>query len=324
MSINIIKSTDEIIVQSTVCVIYGPPGLGKTSISCSADLPFVLDFDNGLQRSSFRSDGTIIKSWNDVINLNSSDLKNYKTLVIDTAGKALDMLSLDIMASDSKMARRSGDLTMNGYGALKSKFSSWIKKMLSFGLDIIIVCHCKEDKNGDDMIFRPKATGGSYDLLFEISDSVGYMHSVNNKAIIDFSPTDSWVGKNPGYYEPVLVPNLSKEPDFMAKLLSNIKSKLGSISRESKVIAEKVFEFKEVIDKVTEAGGMNDVLDGINKSKITDPRIQTQVKALMNKRIKEIGVNYNKELKAFVPNVVQEKAPVDNSDPGLDVDPING
>ncbi len=314
MSINIIKSTDEIIVQSTVCVIYGQPGIGKTSIACSAEFPFVLDFDNGLQRSSFRSDGTIIKTWNDVINLNASDLKNYKTLVVDTAGKALDILSLDIIANNPKMGTRAGSLTLPGYGALKANFSAWIKKMLSFGLDIIIVCHDKEDKNGDDVIVRPKATGGSYDLLFEISDSVGYMHSVNNKAMIDFSPTDSWVGKNPGYYEPVLVPNLSKEPDFMAKLLSNIKSKLGSISRESKIIAEKVFEFKEVIDKVENADAMNDVLDGINKSKITDPRIQTQVKALMNKRIKEINVKYDKDSGKFIDNLVQESASMDDAE----------
>ena len=299
MSINIIKSTDEIIVQSTVCVIYGQPGIGKTSIACSAELSFVLDFDNGLHRSSFRSDGTIIKTWNDVIKLNALDLKNHRTLVIDTAGTALDILSLDIIANNPKMGTRAGSLTLPGYGALKANFSAWIKKMLSFGLDIIIVCHDKEDKNGDDVIVRPKATGGSYDLLFEISDSVGYMHSVNNKAMIDFSPTDSWVGKNPGYYEPVLVPNLSKEPDFMAKLLSNIKSKLGSISRESKIIAEKVFEFKEIIDKVENAKAMNDVLDGINKSKITDPRIQTQVKSLMAKRNKELNIKYNKETKLF-------------------------
>ncbi len=299
MSINIIKSTDEIIVQSTVCVIYGQPGIGKTSIACSAELSFVLDFDNGLHRSSFRSDGTIIKTWNDVIKLNALDLKNHRTLVIDTAGTALDMLSLDIIANNPKSGTRTGGLTINGYGTLKSQFRTWIKKMLSFGLDIIIVCHDKEDKNGDDVIVRPKATGGSYDLLFEISDSVGYMHSVNNKAMIDFSPTDSWVGKNPGYYEPVLVPNLSKEPDFMAKLLSNIKSKLGSISRESKIIAEKVFEFKEIIDKVENAKAMNDVLDGINKSKITDPRIQTQVKSLMAKRNKELNIKYNKETKLF-------------------------
>ena len=56
MSLNIIRSTDEIVVENIVMMIYGQPDAGKTSTAFTADKTLLIDCDRGAHRSRFRQD----------------------------------------------------------------------------------------------------------------------------------------------------------------------------------------------------------------------------------------------------------------------------
>ena len=53
---HIIKATDAIAVEHPVLLIFGQPGIGKTSLAYSAADPLVLDFDQGAHRAANRRD----------------------------------------------------------------------------------------------------------------------------------------------------------------------------------------------------------------------------------------------------------------------------
>ncbi len=55
-----------------------------------------------------------------------------------------------------------------------------------------------------------------------VADLVGYMHFSNGKRVIDFAPSDRWMAKTPPSGSGTIVlPDFSKEPQFLAKLAEN-------------------------------------------------------------------------------------------------------
>src|SRR3990167_5019230 len=117
MALKIHKASDPILVTQIKMLIYGQPGIGKSSFGFTAEAPLTLDFDDGARRSAFRQDIVQIGSWADVNNITPEDLKPYKTLVIDTVGRALDFIAASLIADNPKLGSKTGGLTLQGYGA---------------------------------------------------------------------------------------------------------------------------------------------------------------------------------------------------------------
>lgn len=50
----LIKKSNELVIPSTVkMMIFGSPGMGKTTVALSALKPLLLDFDNGVKVSTW-------------------------------------------------------------------------------------------------------------------------------------------------------------------------------------------------------------------------------------------------------------------------------
>src|SRR6185436_10349945 len=188
--LKITKSSDPIVVKNIVLCVYGVPGLGKTSTGFTADGPLLLDFDHGAQRSRNRRDSVQIQSWSDVASMTQADLVAHKTLVVDTAGRGLDCLTADIIDADPKMGR-GGNLTLQGYGALKGQFVGWLRLVRSFGLDVVLLAHSDEQRKGDELIERLDAQGGSKNEIYKCADVMGRLYLDKGKRILNFSPTDT-------------------------------------------------------------------------------------------------------------------------------------
>lgn len=93
----LIRKPNEIQIQGKIkMLIYGQPGMGKTTMALSAPDPLLIDCDNGVQRvnPAHISDTVQVSSYNDVLAVLNEDLSPYKSLVIDTAGKLLDRKSV--------------------------------------------------------------------------------------------------------------------------------------------------------------------------------------------------------------------------------------
>lgn len=197
---SLIKNPSELVAKATInALIYGQPGLGKSTLALSAPNPVLLDFDGGALRiNGFHQKPTLqVNSWADVIAvMNSNELDAFDTIVIDTAGKMLDYMSIFIMQNDPKMRMRDGSLSLKGYGARKVMFVNFLSQCQSKHKNIIFVAHEKEDKDGDKRYIRPEIGGSSSaDLLKEL-DLVGYMRANGYKKEICWTGTDQFYGKN--------------------------------------------------------------------------------------------------------------------------------
>src|SRR3954470_11835109 len=93
-------------LQTTKCIkmlIYGQPGLGKSTLALSAPQPLMVDFDGGIHRVSpiHLTDTVQVESWQNMLDLFDTDLSAYRTIVIDTAGKMLDYMGAHIIKGEA-------------------------------------------------------------------------------------------------------------------------------------------------------------------------------------------------------------------------------
>ena len=263
MPLRIIPASEPMKVENIVVTIYAPPGLGKTSLGYSADAPLLLDTDNGAYRSAFRKDTAEARTWADIAGITQADVGPYKTLVLDTAGRALDLLAADIMAGDAKMGY-GGALALKGYGVLKTRFTAYLTLMKSFGLDVVLIAHSDEKQQGDATVDRLDMQGASKQEVYKSTDAMARLFIRNGKRFLSFSPTDTAFGKDPAAIGTVEVPHLDAEPRFLGGLIETIKTKLNA-ENEEQTAARLAFEewttrcsvaktAKQLTDMIAEAG----------------------------------------------------------------------
>jgi hypothetical protein len=257
MAIQITKSTDRISVQTLILLIYGAPGIGKSSLAFTAEAPLLLDFDRGSHRSGFRKDTVQVERWSDVSSLNAADIAEYKTIVVDTVGRLLDAMTADIIQRNPKMQGYGGALSLQGYGALKAAYATWLGSLASMGKDIVLIAHDREEKRGDETVMRPDIQGGSYGEVFKRADGIAYMYRSGRTTMLDFSPTDRWIGKNAAGFEPLAVPDFNQKGDYFATVIADTKSALNKMSEEQQRIVAKIAAWQAQAEAATTAEEIN-------------------------------------------------------------------
>ena len=264
-----IRKPHELSVHANLkCLIYGQPGIGKTTFALSAPNPVLLDFDNGVHRVNpeHQCDTLQIESWQDVIDcLNDGSLNSYATIVIDTAGKMLDALSLHLIKMNPKLGKSNGALSLQGYGERKGEFTNFVKRIGAMGKHIIFVAHEKEEKEGDAKYIRPEVGGSSGNDLYKELDLIGYMEAIGKKRTISFLPQEKYYAKNAcGLNETIELPILSPgQPNnyfthdvigLYQKSLQERKEKVAEYNQLIEVINGK-------IEAVTDAQTANEVVE---------------------------------------------------------------
>lgn len=302
MALNILKATDPVTIDTLTVLVYGDPGAGKTSLAFSAASPLLLDFDKGAYRSAFRQDSVPIQSWTDIVGLDEKALEPYSTVIVDTAGRCLDVLAADIMREEPNYKTRHGQLTLQGYGALKGRFAAWMESLRSTGKDVVLIAHGKEERKGDDLIIRPDMTGGSYGEVFKLADAIGYLWMRGNVRTLEWDPQERAVGKNPAQLPVTEVPDLHQNPDFLAELMATIKKAMGTISEQGLEVREAVDEWRQKIESSKSAKALNGVVSEIASTNGDMPdSARKQLKALVGQRSRDLGLGWDAEKKAFLP-----------------------
>lgn len=298
----IIKATDAIPVEHPVFLVFGQPGICKTSLAYSCKDPLLRDYDKGAHRAANRRDTLVIDAWKDVTESNTADaLDPYATVVEDTVGRCLDFITADIAATDPKKAP-GGNLSQQGWGVLKNRFRQHVATLRSLGKDVLLIAHDKEDKDGETRIVRPDIVGGSYGEVMKSADFVGYVYMSGKDRVLDFNPTDRWVGKNPAGWAPFKVPPPEKAQDFMADLFNRGRQALGAISEASAKIAQQVDDWRSNIETFTTPEEHTKAIAEMNKLL---PVVQPQVKRLLADRAKTLGFEFDKAKGQFI----DKKAP---------------
>lgn len=294
MPLKITKADDPIKVERLNTVIYGPPGLGKTSLAFTADAPLLLDFDNGSHRAVGRKDVVQVSSWSDVSNITADDLAPFKTIIVDTAGRALDAITADIIRTDPK-GHKNGALTLPGYGVLKTRFTTFLRLLNSFGKDTVLIAHMDEQRNGDDLIERLDVQGGSKGEIYKAADAMGRLSMVNGKLVLRFSPSDAAFGKNPGQLPPLDVPH-SDSPEFagfLGRVIQQTKDKLNEMTEaQREAVAEQQW-FAEHLPKVDSVEKLNALLGRAAQANRAS-------KLLVAARAKDLGLVFDDAKKLYV------------------------
>jgi hypothetical protein len=294
MALKITRAADPITVERLNMVIYGPPGLGKSSLAFTAEAPLLLDFDNGSHRAINRKDVVQVASWQDVASISADDLAPFKTVIVDTAGRALDAITADIIRTDPK-GHKNGALTLPGYGILKTRFITFLKLLNSFGKDVVLIAHMDEQRKGDDLIERLDVQGGSKGEIYKAADAMGRLVMANGKLQLRFSPSDAAFGKNPGQLPVLDVPHATS-PDFdgfLGRVIQQTKDKLNTLSAEQQAAAEEQTWFRDALPKVEDADGINALVE---RAKAAGPACKT----MLHKRAEELSLSFDKTAGAYV------------------------
>lgn len=263
----IIRKEDVLPERPVIILLYGSPGVGKTSVFNTSKNPVLIDADRGADRSIFRQDTIIASNWKEIL-ADESEIKNYSTVGIDTAKSVLDdFLMVHVVEQDYKLKTNK----LKAYGAIADEFKLFVNRRRGEKLDMVIIAHAKEEKDGDNTRISPDVTGGSKDLLLRIADQVGYMYMDNNQRTINFNPTDKTVGKNVARFPLLTVPN-ETEPEFktfMADIIQRVKSSIQEKSEEQKELLAKIETVQtelNAIDSPEKAAKVSELIAGLPKA----------------------------------------------------------
>jgi hypothetical protein len=304
---SLIRKPHELDVQPfTKTLIYGQPGLRKTTFALSAPSPLLLDFDNGIHRVDPRhqSDTVQIKTWEDVQSVLQEDLSAYKTLVIDTAGKMLDYMTAYLINKDPKLGKNDGSLTLQGYGARKVMFQSFLKSVMLMGKHLVFVAHEREEKEGEQKVIRPEIGGSSASDLIKELDLVGYMQSIGQKKTISFEPCEKFYGKNTCKLPPRIDLNNTLEDNKPNNQLATIIDSYQSYLDERKTVAA---EYGDLIDLITSNADNVTDIESLNSfvawaqtiNHIWDSKLQAGLMAKEKSKI--VGATYDAAAKQYKP-----------------------
>lgn len=266
----IIKKNDITPERPVIIVLYGVPGSGKTSLATTAENPLIIDTDRGFDRAVQRVDTLTAQKWAD-IDSERETIKQYKTIIVDTAKAMLDdYLSAYVCEQNYKLKTN----TLKRFGQMAEEFKQFVNFLRSNGSDIIFICHDKETQEGDTVKHAPDCTGQSKDLLIRIADQVGYVFIQNKQRVINFEPLDNFVGKNVAQLGMVPIPDApSKEFDTcMAGIIGMVKTAIQSKSEAQRKAQELLEQLRGALADATteddvdaiikEAKALPDILKG--------------------------------------------------------------
>lgn len=323
--LRIVKAFEPIQIKNITMCLYALPGIGRTSMGYTADEPILFDFDKGSHRSKNRRGTTLLMdTWEDAKGVSEELLKQHKTVVVDTVGRLLDALTVSIIKQDAKYATRAGALSQQGYGALKTAFINWNNYIRGLGLNVLLLSHCDEKMEGDDVKERLDIQGGSKNEVYKVSDAMGRIRLENRKRMLHFSPSETSFGKNPGGFEPLEVPNFATTPDFLTGIVAKTIEEINKLSAEQAEVTALLADWQTKVDAVADVAGFNAL---IPVAKDLDPRIVDNAKRVLVKVAKDKEIVFDVKAGAFVGKEVKPsnpKAESQSSDSSSASPPANG
>ena len=180
-------------------LIAGYPGIGKSTLALSAPRPLHIDIDFGIDRIEPRYRKPYIqpKSYDEILeDLTPVNLQDFDTLVFDTGGKLISLMSLWAIKKDPKYGQRDGSLSLKGYGFVGKEFVR-LMDYCFYELDkhIVIVFHAIEEKDGDNTRLRIKVEGQTKNNVWEPMDLGGFVEIQGNNRTIGFSNCERYFAK---------------------------------------------------------------------------------------------------------------------------------
>lgn len=322
----VIAAVEAIRVKTLVTYIYADPGIGKTSLAYTAKNPILFDFDSGAHRSgSLRRGATVpVEHWLDVANIEASDVTEYDSIIIDTAGRALDMIKSHL-AENRENRQKDGSLKLKAQGIANELFKNWITRIRGYNKDVIIIAHAIEDKKGDDIIFRPDVGGKNKNELYRQADLMGCLTNVSGDKgrrvrLLSFSPSTDYHAKNSGGLGDVELPDLSKSPSFLADLIQQSKDHINSLTdaqvKELQHLDD-LQNWKNDCANCENANDLNELIGKIDK----EHRFFTEMRQSFGEAAKSLSVVFDKDTGRYNDKDAPSKTAAPVTDPIAESNP---
>jgi hypothetical protein len=295
----IVKADDPVSIERVWILIYGEPGIGKTTTAFSCNNPILLNFNKtGVNRAKNRKDHITITSWSE-LEKNKKDLieaiKGYDTIIFDTIEDMLNLLGTNLKESDYKL--RKGGFAF--WAALRDGFKDFMNLIDANNKDMFFITHIKEKDEGEVRIKRPLISGQAYDFMIGLSDFIGYMHAQGKKRVLDFNVADTHYGKNPANFSPLEIPHFETDPEWMKSIIEEMKSALSSSNEASK---HAIDAFKSAKKELSAMNGVS--VEEINNylEKYSEKLGKAQKKEIfesVTEKCKKLGYVWDKDQKGF-------------------------
>lgn len=300
-----IKKASEIINtdKKIRLLIAGYPGIGKTTLALSAPKPLLIDVDRGTDRveARYRTDFIQPNNYEELLeDLVPLNLNDYETLVIDTGGQLIKLMSAYVIKQNSKNGQRDGSLSLKGYGAVGREFARFIDYCYyQLNKHVVIIFHAREEKDGDNTRLRILVEGQTKDNVWQPMDLGGFMEMQNNVRTIGFTNCERYYAKGThGIHGVLTIPELNgNQNGFLTNLFhqinENIKAEAKEAEKEKKAYQKIIDTIKEAIEAITTTNEAMEVLELINNQKhvLTSEK---EAKSMLFDKTKELGFKWNK------------------------------
>ncbi len=299
----IIEPTTPIEVSQLVVLLYGQPSVGKTTIAFSAENVLLLDFDKRTYTAPNRQHVAEINSYADLQEIMQQPelIRPYRTIVIDTVGRMLDMIAQHIIQSSPKSRTALGGLSLNGYGDLGSVFQNFLKFLRSQGKDIVMLGHEKTETDTSDTRRYTVDTLGKTALaeIVKSADFIGrmYFNADGKKRFLNFNASDSQLGKNSSDVGEILLPHWSALENFLGDFIEEQKERLGKAMEEEITAQDIVANWKEALLSIANVSALNDAFKEI---KALERPLYEQLRRPLADCAKDLGAEYDVQVNEFI------------------------
>lgn len=281
-----------------VGIIFGSPKSGKSTLGASFSKPILIDLDKGAHRIAGKDrtglDVVECDKWEDFQAIVSApELKEYKTIIVDTFGAAVDMIIRDKFSNVMNPAK---------WGAVKNEIMSVCNQLKMTGRSVLFLAHESEEKNDDKIIKRPQCQGKAKDELMKILDFIGHTTKAGNDYVLEFGGDDSiYVGNTFGFKNRYVLPDVRTEPNNFGKevIEKQIETFLAEDEQASAELLKTMTAVREDIAKCKTAKDFTDMVAKIaNAGSLTTGAVLKLKKELANKAA-ESGFSYDRALAGF-------------------------
>lgn len=297
--------------QRFSAIIYGSPGVGKTTLALSAPSPILIDFDRGVSRvrAQHRKATIVCSTYEEVLrDVRSREMADYETIVIDTGGSFVTFLKDWAFRTQPGCKTKSGDFnSLKGFGFVKSEFNSFTEEIkTALNKNVIYVFHSQEqsDKDGNPTQ-RLLCEGSVRNTVWNPCDFGGYVQIINGKRYICFTPEQEYFAKGcHGITGRLEIPELTAAApnDFMSRLFEQAKTNIAAeteiFAPQKEAYEEAMNSGKAIIDSVKDVDSANAAMTPFGQ--ITHALTsKKELSVMWNARMKECGLFYDRVLKQY-------------------------